>query len=66
MTKRHETHLVCHQDEYKEAVEVATNLCALAMAKFGEKAARFFKDSAVQEAKLVRYDRRTLTLKLIN
>jgi len=66
MTKRHETHLVCHQDEYKEAVEVATNLCALAMAKFGEKAARFFKDSAVQEARQVRYDRQTLTLKPVN
>ena len=44
----------------------ATNLCALAMAKFGEKAARFFKDSAVQEARQVRYDRQILTLKPIN
>ena len=57
-----ETNLICHKDQYKEGGKVATNLCALLVAKFGDRAKRYFKPQAIQEASLVRYDRETMTL----
>lgn len=63
LSRQIETNLVCCKDQYKEGVEVDTNLCALLVAKFGERAKkRFFKPYLIQEASLVRYNRETMTL----
>ena len=55
--------VICHEDEYKEANSVISNLYPLMKHKFGDKVKRWFTKAAILRAESTKFDQDTNTMK---